>query len=116
MAVAALPTAQAAKQALQQVARAVPPMASTGAGGAYRVQVAAVRSNDEALGIAAMLQDRYGRELGNRSASVDQTVMGNMGTIYRVRLGPYANANESRQMCERLKGDGHDCMVVTLAQ
>ena len=116
--VSALPTAAAPKLA-PQAAKAPPAAVAAApgsAGGPYRVQVATVRSNDEALGVAAMFQDRYGRELGNRSASVDQTVMGNMGTLYRVRIGPFATANESRRICDRLKGDGHDCMVVTQAQ
>lgn len=119
VAVASLPTAAAPKAAPQAVKPPVvasAPQAGQASGGSYRVQVAAVRSNDEALSIAAMFQDRYARELGNRSAAVDQTVMGNMGTLFRVRIGPFASANESRQMCERLKRDGHDCMVVTQAQ
>lgn len=120
IAVASLPAAAAPKTTHSQPVKPAPsaaaPALAPAKGGAYRVQVATVRSNDEALGVAAMFQDRYGRELGNRSASVDQTVMGNMGTLYRVRIGPFATANESRQMCERLKRDGHDCMVVTQAQ
>ena len=121
VAVAQLPAASAPKTAAGAATRpssvgttaALPPASP---GGNYRVQVAAVRTNEEALSIAAQLQDRYGRELGNRSASVDQTVMGNIGTIYRVRIGPFANSNESRSLCVRLQSDGFDCMIVTVAQ
>ena len=119
VAVASLPTAAAPKTPVppaRPASVAAAPALAPANGGAYRVQVATLRSHDEALGVAAMFQDRYGRELGNRSAAVDQTVMGNMGTLYRVRIGPFATANETRQMCERLKRDGHDCMVVTQAQ
>ena len=87
--------------------------ASTQAGGAYRLQVAAVRSSQEALGVAQLLQERYGREIGPRAPSIDQTVMGNMGTIYRVKVGPFASAAEPQALCERLKADGMDCLIVT---
>ena len=89
------------------------PAAKAPTTGNYRLQVAAVRSNEEALSVASRLQERYGRELGGRSAAIDQTVLGNMGTIYRVKVGPYASATEPRALCERLKADGMDCLVVT---
>ena len=39
--------------------------------------------------------------------------VGNMGTFYRVRVGPFATQNEGQQACAKLKGSGLDCMVVT---
>ena len=72
-----------------------------------------MRSSDEALGVASRLQERHGRSLGGRSPTVDQTVVGNMGTIYRVKVGPYASAAEPRALCEKLKADGMDCLIVT---
>jgi hypothetical protein len=36
-----------------------------------------------------------------------------MGTFYRVRLGPFADANEPRELCGRLRVAGVDCMLVT---
>ena len=101
------PAAATSKKAASAAAVSAP------ASGAYRLQVAAVRSPEEAQGVAQRLQERFGRDLGGRAPGIDQTVMGNMGTIYRVKVGPYASAAEPRALCERLKADGMDCLIVT---
>ena len=49
---------------------------------------------------------------GPREANVEEAVVGNMGTMYRVRVGPYANAGEGQAACAKLKGSGLDCLVV----
>ena len=35
-----------------------------------------------------------------------------MGTFYRVRVGPYADAKEPQQLCGGLRSSGFDCLVV----
>ena len=42
-----------------------------------------------------------------------KSVIGSMGTFYRVRLGPYASAGEPETLCNALRSDGFDCLVVT---
>jgi cell division protein FtsN len=56
---------------------------------------------------------KYAGELGSRRPVVDEAVIGSMGTFYRVRVGPYANAKEPRQLCGTLRTSGFDCLVVT---
>lgn len=91
----------------------LPRSSAVGAGSPYLLQVAAVRSNDEALGVAAKVQERYARELGSgRGTSIDETVLGNMGTMYRVKVGPFAANSDPRALCDRLKSDGLDCLIV----
>lgn len=85
----------------------------TSANGKYRLQLASVRSREEADRLAEAVMTNHGSELGGAAAEVDETVIGNMGTFYRVRLGPYANANEPRKLCTSLKPQGYDCQVVT---
>ena len=51
--------------------------------------------------------------IGGHKLEVDETVFGNMGTFYRVRLGPFAAANESKALCDQLRTKGYDCLVVT---
>ena len=104
------PTPASARAAAAAAKAAAAPAPTAGA---FRLQVAAVRTPDEANGVAAKLQERYGRELGGRAPAVDQTVMANMGTIYRVKVGPYANASEPKALCDKLKADGMDCLVVS---
>jgi hypothetical protein len=88
------------------------PAASAGGSGGIKLQVASVRSRSEAEALAGLLVGRHGDELGGRRPAVDQTVIGSMGTFYRVRIGPFANDREPQQLCNVLKPDGFDCLVV----
>ena len=50
--------------------------------------------------------------LPRNEPQIDQTVMGNMGSFYRVLLGPFASAQETQSVCAKLKGSGLDCLVM----
>jgi tetratricopeptide (TPR) repeat protein len=89
------------------------PIARSSPSGKYRLQVAAVRSRSEAEALAGLLVGRHGEQLGGRKPEVDESVIGSMGTFYRVRLGPYASAGEPETLCNALRSDGFDCLVVT---
>ncbi len=101
-----------------QVAAVAPPtrsqpQASETPSGKYHVQVAAVRSRDEAYALSGRLMSQHGSELGARRPEVDQTVIGSMGTFYRVKVGPYASIEESQRLCGSLRTSGFDCLVIT---
>ncbi len=81
--------------------------------GKFRLQVAAVRSRSEADALAASLVAKHGSELGARQPEISEAVLGSMGTFYRVRVGPYADAKEPQQLCGGLRSSGFDCLVVT---
>lgn len=87
--------------------------AAPAAGGRYKLQVAAVRSREEAERLAQSLSGYAPVQAGAVSTEIDETVIGSMGTFYRVRLGPYADAKEPTQLCATLKPQGFDCLVVT---
>ncbi len=87
--------------------------ASTGGSGRYKLQVAAVRSREEAERLAQSLSGYQPVANGTVTPEIDEAVIGSMGTFYRVRLGPYANEKEPGQLCKTLKPQGFDCMVVT---
>jgi hypothetical protein len=89
------------------------PAHSKGARGNYRLQIAAVRSRAEAESVAARIKKEHGRVIGGHKLEVDETVFGNMGTFYRVRLGPFAAIAESKALCDQLRTKGYDCLVVT---
>jgi hypothetical protein len=95
------------------VATSAVPTHSKGARGGYRLQIAAVRSRAEAESVAARIKKEHGRVIGSRKLEVDETVFGNMGTFYRVRLGPFAAVEESKALCDQLRTKGYDCLVVT---
>ncbi len=97
----------------EKASRAEKTVASREPSGKFRLQVAAVRSRSEADALAAKLMASHGGELGSRQPEISEAVLGSMGTFYRVRVGPYADAKEPQQLCGGLRSSGFDCLVVT---
>jgi hypothetical protein len=81
--------------------------------GRFRIQVGMVRTQDEAQALAAKVRREHTAVLAAREPEVDQAVVGNMGSFYRVRVGPFATQADGQAACAKLKGSGLDCMVVT---
>jgi hypothetical protein len=110
---------QAQSQAMETAAlsqtreRETATLAPTRPEGRFSVQLAMVRSQNEAATLAAKVKRDYAAAFPSREPEIDQTVVGNMGAFYRVRVGPFATQNEGQQACAKLKGSGLDCMVVT---
>lgn len=95
---------------------AVPVVAAVRAApaGAYKLQVAAVRSRGEAERLVAQLSQKHSGPLGARVPDISETVFGNMGTFYQVNVGPFAQTSETDKVCKVLKADGFDCLVVKM--
>lgn len=108
-----VPRPKTSQSAAAQTANASALKTGSTAAGVIRVQVAAVRSPQEAQGVASKLQAGYARELGGRAPVVDQLTVGNQATIYRVQVGPFASARDAEPLCARLKGDGLDCRLLS---
>ena len=81
--------------------------------GRFRIQVGIVRTQGEADALVAKIRQQHGSLLAARETEIDQTVVGNMGSFYRVRVGPFATQQETNVVCAQLKGTGLDCLVVT---
>jgi cell division septation protein DedD len=81
--------------------------------GKYQVQLATVRTKEEAKALAAKAQRELAGLLASREAEIDQAVLGNMGSFYRLRFGPYSTVQETQAVCAKVKGSGFDCMAVT---
>ena len=81
--------------------------------GKFRVQLAIVRTEEEARALAVKAKRELAGVLAAREPEIDQAVLGNMGSFYRVRAGPYATMQETQAVCARIKGTGFDCMAVT---
>jgi cell division protein FtsN len=81
--------------------------------GKYKIHIAALRSRAEAEALAQQLVAQHGADLSNHVPSVDEAVIGSMGTFYRVRVGGYASQEEPRGVCNKLRSSGLDCLVVT---
>lgn len=81
--------------------------------GIYKVHIAALRSRAEAEALAQKLAQQQSVALANHTPTVDEAVIGSMGTFYRVRVGSFATADEPRGLCNTLRTSGYDCLVVT---
>jgi tetratricopeptide (TPR) repeat protein len=81
--------------------------------GRIRIQVGMVRTHDQAQAMAVKIKSQYGQAVGQREPEIDEAVVGNMGSFYRVRVGPFASPQEGQAACAKLKGSGFDCLVVT---
>lgn len=81
--------------------------------GKYRVQLATVRTQKEALDLAAKAKRSLAGALASREPEIDQAVLGNMGSFYRVRVGPFATVQETQAVCAKANATGFDCLTVT---
>ena len=72
--------------------------------GRFQVQLATVRTRAEALALAAKAKREHAAVLASSEPQIDQAVLGNMGAFYRVRFGPFANAQQTQAVCAKLTG------------
>jgi hypothetical protein len=80
--------------------------------GRFRIQIGMARTHDQAQEMASKVKSRFADAVGQREPEIDETVVGNMGSFYRVRIGPFASPQEGQAACSKLKGSGFDCLVV----
>src|SRR3546814_19168420 len=60
----------------------------------------------------ARLQQAYPSLLGQRDVTIDAAEIGERGTFYRIRTGPFGGRDDARSLCRELNGAGQDCLVV----
>ena len=83
---------------------------STGSG--YVVQLAAYRSEQEALGQYQQLRSRHRNIIGDLPPAVQQTNLGASGIFYRLGMGPMSSKSAATEMCNKLIAAGErDCLV-----
>ncbi len=83
----------------------------TASGGGYRLQLTATRSEDEAKQLWQQVLGQH-KELAGRDPLIEKTDLGDLGTFYRLQVGPFPDKAESLKLCEALKQSGVDCFVV----
>lgn len=100
--------APAAPQPPNPVAAASAPAATSG--GAL-LQVGAFPSRalaDEAFG---KFKARYGSAVGNVSPNIQEADLGEKGTWYRLRVGPFADKAAANSACDAIKAQGGSCFA-----
>lgn len=79
--------------------------------GSHLVQIGAFRSQAEADGQWSKLQGKLGDYLDGKSQDVERADLGDKGTFYRLRVGPFASADDAKSYCAGLKERGTDCLI-----
>ena len=90
---------------------AAQPAAGTGTGN-YVVQVAARKSQTDALAAFADIQQKYPRLLNGYRPIIKRADLGNKGVWYRLNVGPVESRQVASSLCGKLKGAGmRSCLV-----
>ncbi len=97
---------------------AVPkPDRSAGAGGPsgtfYQIQLAAVRSRNQALSLWESLNRTDSDLLGVLEPDISTRTTRRNQSIYRLRAGPLNNRTDANALCSALKSRKVECMVIT---
>ncbi|WP_141693802.1 SPOR domain-containing protein [Methyloligella halotolerans] len=85
--------------------------ASTSEGGGYRLQLAASRSEAEARQLWQKVQSSN-PALSGKTPQIEQADVGDLGTFYRLQIGPFSDKAESEKLCNDLKRSGVECFLV----
>jgi tetratricopeptide (TPR) repeat protein len=81
-------------------------------GGAYRIQLANSNSEGEARALWQKVS-RANSQLASAQPEIEKVNLGNFGTFYSLRIGPFSGKDESLKVCNALKRSGVDCSLVT---
>lgn len=79
--------------------------------GTHLVQVGAFRSEEEANGVWTTLKGKLGDFADNKSPDIERADLGSKGVYYRLRIGPFASADDAKTYCSGLKQRGTDCLI-----
>jgi cell division septation protein DedD len=106
------PQQQAAPQA-QAFAQpqAAAPVAAQASRGGFVVQISSQRTEADARSTFDALKRRFPQILGSYQPSIQPANLGDRGTYYRVRVGPFASRDDATGLCANLKTAGGDCVV-----
>ncbi len=88
------------------------PNARARAAGGYRVQLASVRTEEQANRVIARAKRANADIVGDLTFSAVRADLGSRGIYYRVQAGPLADAASAKTLCEKLKARKQGCLVV----
>ena len=106
------PVASRPQPAPAPVAQPDPPSVSPAAGGRYFVQLAALRSEQEARSAWDRFKKANPDLLGRLAVAVRMADLGARGTYYRLQAGPLADGGAAQELCDKLKSRNQGCLVV----
>jgi cell division septation protein DedD len=89
-----------------------PPPARAAAGGSYRLQIGALRTDEAAHKEWERLKHTHADLLGGMGAVVSRAEFRDRGTFYRIQAGPIAEAAKAERLCSELKRRNVGCILV----
>lgn len=103
----------AAEPAPEKTVAAEPaaPAPAAASGGAYVVQLMALREEGAAKTAWATLQKKHPTILGGHALDIEKANLGDKGTYYRVRAAGFETKADAQSACSSLKSAGQDCLV-----
>lgn len=108
------PKTTAAKPAVEtkQLATIAPAAGAAGTAGAFRIQIASLRTTEDATKSWEKLKTTNPDLLGKLSGNVVRADLGDKGTFYRVIAGPLGDRDAADTLCTKLKQRNVGCLVV----
>jgi cell division septation protein DedD len=88
------------------------PAAALPSGGGFRLQLATSRSEQEAKDLWKKVSSENQVVAGAQPA-IERVDIGNFGTFYSLKIGPFPDKAESLKVCNALKRNGVDCTLAT---
>ena len=77
------------------------------------IQLAALGSREAAIDTGVELQVQHWDLLGDKKLTIERLELSQgRGTMFGVRVGPFANEASAEELCAKLKIAGQDCFVV----
>ena len=89
-----------------------PPPPATGGRGGFQLQLSTSRSEGEAQALWKQVSSANAA-LAGKAPAIEKVDIGNFGTFYSLKVGPFPDKAESLKVCNALKRNGVDCSVVT---
>lgn len=107
----AAPAPAAQEPAPTPAPTAAAPAAAPASGGAFVVQIMALREEAAARTAWDALQAKHGAVLGGHALDIERADLGDKGVFFRVRAAGFGSKADAQSACTRLKSAGQDCMV-----
>jgi cell division septation protein DedD len=102
-------TQAATTQAVKTQTAAAP---ATQAAGDFAVQLVSLKDQGAAKKEWSRLQGVFPQLLGDKSLLLQSADVAGVGTVYRLRAGPFATRAKAAKVCAQLKSKQQDCLVV----
>jgi hypothetical protein len=91
-------------------AEPAPAAAPAVAGGGFRLQLATSRSEQEAQALWKKVSSEN-QVVAGAQPEIEKVDIGNFGTFYSLKIGPFPDKAESLKVCNALKRNGVDCSL-----